>query len=60
MITAALAADAASDNRSQLVRTKQLTDEVVPAVAALAGDIGDQSSVKFDADTKQNVAACRK
>jgi PiT family inorganic phosphate transporter len=79
---------------TQYIRTKQLTDEVVPAVAALAGDIGDQvrhygtlasvpaaavnnvrndmyltseslraldkSSVKFDADTKQNVTAFRK
>ncbi len=27
---------------TQYIRTKQLTDEVVPAVAALAGDIGDQ------------------
>ncbi len=79
---------------TQYIRTKQLTDEVVPAVAALAGNIGDQvrnygtlasvpaaavnnvrndmyltseslraldkSSVKFDADTKQNVTAFRK
>jgi PiT family inorganic phosphate transporter len=88
---------APADPRSvltQYVRTKQLTDDVVPAVAVLAGDIGDQvrhygtlasvpaaavnnvrndmyltseslraldkSSVKFDAETKQNVTAFRK
>jgi PiT family inorganic phosphate transporter len=79
---------------TQYVRTKQMTDEIVPAVAALAGDIGnqvrhygtlasvpaeavnnvrndmyltseslralDKSSVKFDADTQQNVTAFRK
>lgn len=79
---------------TQYIRTKQVTDEVVPAVAALAGDIGDQvrhygslarvpaaavnnvrndmyltseslraldkSTVKFDADTKQNLTAFRK
>jgi PiT family inorganic phosphate transporter len=79
---------------AEYVRTKKLSDTVVPAVAALVGDIGrqvkesgtlaeipatqvknvrndmyltseslralDKSSVKFDADTKQNVTAFKK
>lgn len=90
-------APAPADPRSvltQYVRTKQVTDDVVPAIASLVGNIGDQvrhygtlasvpaaavnnvrndmyltseslrsldsSSVKFDADTKQNVTAFRK